>query len=59
MQIACEYDMYVLFVLLVHAYKNLNPIATTKIVVPSIMNSEEGTSLYELMETYKDGFVSS
>jgi hypothetical protein len=39
------YDRYILFPLLVHAHKNLNPIAATEIVVPFVVNSEKGTSL--------------
>jgi hypothetical protein len=50
MQIASEYDRYVLSLLLVHAYKNLNPIATIEVVAPSTMNNEKGTSLYDLLE---------
>jgi hypothetical protein len=58
MQILGECDRYVLFPFLVHAYKNFNPIVTTQVVAPSIMNSEEGTSLYDFMEI-DDGFVNS
>jgi hypothetical protein len=28
----------------------LNPIATTKVVAPFVLNNEKGTSLYDLME---------
>jgi hypothetical protein len=43
MQIVGEYDRYVLFLLLVHAYKNLNPIVTIEVVAPSVVKCEEGT----------------
>ncbi len=42
-----------LFPLLDHAYKNLNPIVTAKIVVPFVVNSEKGASLYDFMEINK------
>jgi hypothetical protein len=53
--IASEYDMYVLFPLLVHVYKFLNPYATSEIVVASTsidfeMNNFRVGSLYDLME---------
>jgi hypothetical protein len=47
--IVSGYDRYVLFSLLVHAHKNLNPIVATKVVVPFVMNSEKGTSLCDFM----------
>jgi len=34
MQIICEYDKYVLFPFLVHAYKNFNPIVAMKLLFP-------------------------
>jgi hypothetical protein len=58
MQIVGEYDTNVLFAFLVHAYKNFNPIVTIEIVAPSIVNSEENTSLYDFMEI-DDGFVNN
>jgi hypothetical protein len=58
MQIVGEYDSYVLFPFLLHAYKNFNPIVTIEIVAPSIMNNEKNTSLYDFMEI-DDGFVNS
>jgi hypothetical protein len=58
MQILGEYDGYVLFPFLIHAYKNFNPIVTTKVVAPFVMDSEKGTSLYDFMEI-DDGFVNS
>ncbi len=45
------YDRYVLFPLLVHAYKNLNPIVVAKVVVPFVVNNEKNTSLYDFMKT--------
>ncbi len=52
--IASEYDMYVLFPLLVHAYKFLNPFVASEIVVASTstnfeMNNYGVGSLYDLM----------
>jgi hypothetical protein len=35
-------------------HKSLSPIATIKVVAPSIMNNEKGTSLYNLMEIDKE-----
>jgi hypothetical protein len=52
------YDRYVLFPLLDHAYKNLNPIVTAKVVVPFVVNSEKGASLYDFTETNKKMFLS-
>ncbi len=53
--IAGEYDMYVLFPLLVHVYKFLNHYATSETSATSIMtnfemNSLKIGSLYDLME---------
>jgi hypothetical protein len=50
--------MYVLFPFLVHAYKNFNLIVTIEVVVPSIVNIEKVTSLYDFMEI-DDGSVNS
>jgi hypothetical protein len=55
--IASEYDMYVLFPLLVHVYKFFNPFITSEIVVVAasilvdyeVYNFRDG-SLYDLME---------
>jgi hypothetical protein len=58
MQIGGEYDSYVLFPFLVHAYKNFNPNVTTKVFAPFVVNSEENTSLYDFMEI-DDGFVNN
>ncbi len=49
--IVSGYDRYVLFPLLVHAYKNLNPIVVAKVVVPFVVNNEKNTSLYDFMKT--------
>jgi hypothetical protein len=57
MQIIREYDRYVLFPFLVHAYKNFNLIVTIE-VVPSVVNIEKVTSLYDFMEI-DDGSVNS
>ncbi len=51
-----EYDRYVLFPLLVHVCKFLNPFATSETIVASIMtnfemNNFRARSLYDLMET--------
>jgi len=58
MQIIHEYDKYVLFPFLVHAYKNFNPIVATEVVVPFVVNSEKGRSLYDFMEI-DDGSINS
>jgi hypothetical protein len=35
-------------------HKSLNLIVTIKVVAPSIVNNEKGTSLYDLMEIDKE-----
>jgi hypothetical protein len=52
--IASEYDMYVLFPSLVHAYKFLNPFVASETVVASTstnskMNNSRVRSFYDLM----------
>jgi hypothetical protein len=54
-----EYDMYVLLLLLVHAYKFLNHYATSETIVVSTMtnfemNNSKVGSLYNLMEIDKE-----
>ncbi len=54
--IAGEYDRYVLFPLLIHAYKFLNPFATNETVatsttIDSEVNNFKVKTLYDLMET--------
>jgi len=56
--ITSEYDMYVLFPLLVHAYKFLNHYATSETIAASIVinfevNNLKIGSLYNLMEINK------
>jgi hypothetical protein len=53
--IASEYDRYVLFPLLVHVYKFLNPYATSETIaastsIDSKVNNFKVGSLYDLME---------
>jgi hypothetical protein len=53
--IAGEYDIYVLFLLLVHAYRILNPSITSETIVASTSTNYEVNNfgvgaLYDLME---------
>ncbi len=50
MQIIGEYVGMCCFCSWFISCKNLNPIATTKVVAPFVLNNEKGTSLYDLME---------
>jgi hypothetical protein len=54
LQILGEYDRAILFLLLVCAYKFLNPTNVTERVLNFALESSQSTSLYDFMETNED-----
>ncbi len=54
LQIASEYDKAILFLLLVCAYKFLNPINLSERVLNFALKSSQSTSFYDLIEIDED-----